>query len=89
MVGVGVDVSVGVSVGGTGVSVGVLVGVCEGVDVAVGVSVAAGVGVGEAELTQLGNLNEPMRVPQLPSGCTYSFVYQNVQSSSESTTIAL
>ena len=47
--------------------------------------------VGTGALPQPGNLNEPMRVLQLklPVVFRYSFVYQNVQSSTGSIVIAL
>jgi len=59
-----------------------------GVGVGVGVGVPPGVGVGPAEHVE--NLNEPMRVTQFkPLTGKYMFVYQNVQSSTGSTLIAL
>ena len=77
----------------TGVLVGVYIGVgvditgCVAVDVGVAVG-AAGVFVGAgAGSLQPGNWNEPIRVSQGedPVVRTYSFVYQNVQSSTGST----
>ena len=74
---------------GGGVGVGEGVGVAVGVAVPPGVGVAVGVGVAPPE-PQEENLNEPMRVTQLsPFTGIYMFVYQNVQSSTGSTLIAL
>ena len=64
------------------------VGGAVGVGVGVGVPPGVGVGVGAAE--QVENLNEPIRVTQFnPWTGKYMFVYQNVQSSTGSTVIAL
>src|SRR6476646_21353 len=89
---VGVLLSGGVLVF-VGVGVLVRVGVLLGVKVFVGVLVMVGVnvGVGVKPLPHDGNLNEAIRVCQpfeLVVG-TYSWVYQNVQSSEGSTDIAL
>jgi hypothetical protein len=84
-VGVSVGVVVGVDVGVL-VAVGVLVGVR--VRVGVGVLVAVGVGV-LVTATHEGNLNVPTRVRQDEPEGMYSEVYQNVQSSTGSTDMAL
>lgn len=79
---------------GVGVAVGVGVGVAVAVGVAVGVGVTPGVGVGVGvplgPFVQVGNLKEPIRVSQFrPLDAMYMFVYQNVQSSTGSTVMAL
>ena len=72
---------------GTGVAVGVGVGVA----LPPGVGVGVGVGVGDgAPPEHVENLKEPIRVTQfVPAAGKYMFVYQNVQSSTGSTVIAL
>lgn len=88
LVGVGVGVLVWVAVA---VRVGVLVSVLVGVAVFVRVLVGVGVFVGVGAPTQPGNLKDAIRVLQLkvPELFRYSDVYQNVQSSTGSTLIAL